>query len=99
MSVLNKTQVRQVHRLLAPIMSGPLLLTVLTGSLYQIANLSGNFHFHWLIEVHKGHFGPIHLEHIYPFLNGLGLWVMVLSGFSMWFQGHKLGKKKTRIPS
>ncbi|MFQ3612244.1 MAG: PepSY domain-containing protein [Cyanobacteriota bacterium] len=94
MSSLNKIQARQIHRLLAPILTGPLLLTVLTGSLYQVSVLNGNFDFYWLIEIHKGHFGPLKLEHFYPFLNGLGLWTMAISGLSLWLQGHKLRKKK-----
>ncbi len=84
---MNKARLRQLHRTFAPIMLLPLLLTLITGSLYQIADLSdqGNT-FSWLIELHKGHFGNINLEVIYPFLNALGLLVLVITGASMWLQ-------------
>ncbi len=84
---INKARFRQMHRTFAPIMLLPLLLTLLTGSLYQIADLSdqGNT-FSWLIELHKGHFGNINLEIIYPFLNALGLLLLIITGIPMWLQ-------------
>lgn len=83
----NKARWRQLHRTLAPIMLLPLLLTLITGSLYQIADLNDRGDvFNWLIEWHKGHFGNINLEIIYPFLNALGLLVMAITGISMWLQ-------------
>lgn len=83
----NKTRLRQLHRTLAPIMLLPLLLTLITGSLYQIADMvdKGDV-FNWLLDLHKGHFGNIDLEIIYPFLNALGLLVLAITGISMWFQ-------------
>ena len=35
-------QFRQLHRAIAPIMALPLLLTAITGSIYQITDLTGN---------------------------------------------------------
>lgn len=65
----NKARWRQLHRTLAPIMLLPILLTLITGSLYQIADLADKGDsFSWLIEMHKGHFGNINLEIIYPLL-------------------------------
>ncbi len=84
---LTKVQIRKAHRFLAPLMLLPLLVTLLTGSIYQIASLTGaGGDFYWLIEIHKGLWGPLNLEIIYPFLNALGLLVMVVTGFSMWLQ-------------
>ncbi len=75
---------RQIHRALAPILALPLVVTVVTGSLYQIARLNQNFDYYWLIQIHKGQWGPLDLQAVYPFLNGLGLLVMVATGLSMW---------------
>ncbi|NJM95623.1 MAG: PepSY domain-containing protein [Acaryochloridaceae cyanobacterium CSU_5_19] len=78
---------RKLHRALAPIMLGPLLLTLLTGSAFQFAELLGKqSQFRWLIQAHKGNFGPLHLEVIYPFLNSLGLLGLTITGFLMWRQ-------------
>ncbi|MEN9221928.1 MAG: hypothetical protein Q6M04_05765 [Thermostichus sp. BF3_bins_97] len=83
---LNKMTIRKIHRILAPILFLPLVVTVLTGSLYQIALLNQNFDYYWLIQIHKGQWGPLNLQAVYPFLNGLGLLVMVATGLSMWLQ-------------
>ncbi|AMA09975.1 MULTISPECIES: hypothetical protein [unclassified Picosynechococcus] len=77
---------RQIHRRLVPIMVAPLLITVLTGSLFQVASLTGNTaDFYWLLELHRGHFGPVNLEVIYPFLNALGLLLLLASGAMIWW--------------
>jgi uncharacterized iron-regulated membrane protein len=84
---VNKILIRKVHRVIAPIMIFPVLLTLATGSLYQIASLTGNgVDFYWLIEIHKGHWGPADLQVVYPFLNATGLLVMAITGISMWLQ-------------
>jgi len=81
---LNPKRIRRIHRTLAPILALPLVVTVLTGSLYQIARLNQNLDYYWLIQIHKGQWGPLDLQAVYPFLNGLGLLVMVATGLSMW---------------
>ncbi len=84
---LNKALIRKVHRVLAPIVLAPFLVTLLTGSLYQIALLTDNVaDYYWLIQAHRGNFQIINLEVVYPFLNALGLLVMIGTGFSMWLQ-------------
>jgi uncharacterized iron-regulated membrane protein len=76
---------RRLHRILAPIMVLPLLLTAITGTIYQIVDLSGkDSEFRWILGWHKGHFGILNLEVIYPFLNALGLVVLLFTGISMW---------------
>ena len=77
---------RQIHRALAPLLALPLVVTVVTGSLYQIARLNDNLDYYWLIQIHKGQWGPLNLQAVYPFLNGLGLLVMVATGLSLWLQ-------------
>ena len=82
-----QTRFRQLHRTLAPVMVLPILLTLLTGSFYQVFSLGGReADFDWLLDWHKGHFGALNLETIYPFLNALGLLTLTITGISMWLQ-------------
>ncbi len=84
---INKVRLRQLHATLAPIMVMPLILTLMTGMGFQmaIAAEQGN-QFIWLLDLHRGHFGRINLEMIYPFLNALGLLTLIITGMIMWFQ-------------
>ena len=82
---LNKARFYQLHRVLAPIMVLPILLTLITGSLYQVADLGGQGDaYDWLLDLHKGNFGSLKLAAIYPFLNALGLLTMATTGIVMW---------------
>ncbi|QLE49193.1 hypothetical protein FD724_14550 [Nostoc sp. C057] len=79
--------INHLHSTLAPIMLLPLLLTTITGTVYQIVDLAGKKdQFHWLLHWHKGDFGALNLEVIYPFLNALGLFILLFTGISMWLQ-------------
>jgi uncharacterized iron-regulated membrane protein len=42
--------------------------------------------FLWLLELHRGKFGIINLEVIYPFLNAFGVLFLVVTGIAMWLQ-------------
>ncbi|QSJ16167.1 hypothetical protein JYQ62_31140 [Nostoc sp. UHCC 0702] len=87
--------IRRFHRTLAPIMLLPLLLTAITGSVYQIVDLAGKGDaFDWLLNLHKGHFGALNLEVIYPFLNALGLLILLFTGISMWLHLRRTSKKQ-----
>ena len=82
-----QARLRKLHRVLAPIMIGPILLTLITGLIYQIVDLGGKGgDFDWLLDWHKGHFGRLNLEAIYPFLNALGLLTLAITGILMWVQ-------------
>lgn len=82
-----KFKIRQLHRVIAPIMLLPILLTLITGSVYQALDTQGKgADFDWLLALHKGHFGPLNLEIVYPYLNALGLLVLAITGISMWSQ-------------
>jgi len=86
-SLINKARIRQIHAQLAPIMIFPLLLTVITGSLFQVAALTNNVdNFIWLLDWHRGKFGRINLEMIYPFLNAFGLLMVGTTGITIWLQ-------------
>jgi len=87
--------IRTIHRIIAPIMLLPLLLTAITGIIYQIFDLAGNEKIaKWLLDWHKGDFGILNLEVIYPFLNGLGLIILLFTGISMW--GQMRSKRRSR---
>lgn len=84
---LNKARLRQLHRILAPIMIFPVLLTLFTGVFYQMASVSGNgSEYLWLLDLHQGKFGSIDLQIIYPFLNAIGLLTLAITGIIMWWQ-------------
>ena len=86
---------RQFHRWLAPIMLLPILLTVLTGSLYQLVDMAGKgAAYDWLLDIHKGNFLILDLQSIYPFLNALGLLLLLGTGIFMWLQPQKLFQKR-----
>lgn len=87
MSIINKAYLRRIHMRFAPFMLFPLLLTLITGSLFQIAVVTGKADdFLWLLALHRGKFGRINLEMIYPFFNALGLLVLITTGITMWLQ-------------
>jgi uncharacterized iron-regulated membrane protein len=89
-----QARLRKIHRVLAPIMVLPVLLTLFTGAIYQIADLgSRGDQFDWLLDWHKGRFGSLNLAIVYPFLNALGLLVLAITGISMWFQGRRNRKR------
>ena len=87
---ITATQLRKIHRILAPIMILPILLTVVTGVIYQIAEL-GDFadQFNWIIHWHKGDFGYLDFQQSFPFLNAAGLLFLTITGISMWRQSRK----------
>lgn len=83
-------RIRQLHRLIAPIMILPIIFTVITGVIYQIGELGGfedqiRFIIHW----HKGNFGYIDFQKSFPFLNGIGLLVLAVTGVPMWFKSRR----------
>ena len=83
----NQLHIRQLHRVLVPIMTLPLLLTLTTGVLFQFGVASDRTNdFLWLLELHRGKFGQIDLDFIYPFLNALGLLTLLITGVVMWLQ-------------
>ena len=87
---------RNIHKVLAPILLLPVVLTLLTGMVYQVVDLAGmGDRADWLLDVHKGHFGAVNLELIYPFLIGLGLLGLSVTGIQLWL--HSLRKAKQRI--
>ena len=92
---LNK--IRQLHSLVAPIMVLPILFTVITGVIYQIAELTGfeeqaRFIIHW----HKGNFGYLDFQKSFPFLNGLGSLILAITGLQMWLKTQRWVKPRSK---
>lgn len=84
---ISKAQIRRLHYRIAPIWVLPIILTSLSGSLYQVASLTkANSDFIWLLDIHKGNFGPLKLEAIYPFINTFALLMLAVTGLTMWLQ-------------
>lgn len=84
---INRVRLRQLHKALVPFMVLPLLLTLTTGTLFQFAVASERANdFLWLLELHRGKFGQVNLEFLYPILNALGLLTLIVTGSIMWFQ-------------
>lgn len=81
---------RKYHRQIAITVSLSLLLTVVTGVGYTLFDevLGQDQIGHFLIKLHT--LELFHLEKIYPFLNGLGLIGLLVTGISMM----RLGKKR-----
>ncbi|MGB3293403.1 MAG: PepSY domain-containing protein [Phormidesmis sp.] len=80
-------KLKKAHAFVAPIVIIPLILTLVTGSIYQALELLGKADSaRWLMGVHKGHFGPVNLEAVYPFLNAFGLLFMAVTGGTMWLE-------------
>ena len=91
---INKTRLRYFHFILAPVMFLPVLLTAITGSLFQVAVITGkSSDFLWLLELHRGKFGVINLELIYPFINAFGVLFLAITGIIMWLQVSKKARK------
>ncbi|MEO0536673.1 MAG: PepSY domain-containing protein [Cyanobacteria bacterium P01_A01_bin.123] len=92
---LNRLRLRQLHRALVPFLALPLLLTLTTGMLFQLAVISDRANdFLWLLDLHRGKFGQINLELIYPILNALGLLTLILTGLIMWLQSPSQNRKR-----
>ena len=92
---INKARLRHLHYWFAPIMFFPLLLTSITGSLFQVAVTTGKAdQFMWLLEFHRGKFGRINLEVIYPILNAFGVLMLIITGIIMWLQTKRKLRKR-----
>ncbi|KST62706.1 hypothetical protein [Mastigocoleus testarum] len=84
---IKKIHIRQLHYYFAPIMLFPIILSLITGSLFQVAVITGKGEeFLWLLELHRGKFGRINFEIIYPFLNAFGLLTLAITGIIIWLQ-------------
>ncbi len=92
---INKARLRQIHAWIAPIMFLPIILTLITGSLFQVAVLTGKGNeFLWLLDLHRGKFGSLNLEVIYPFLNAFAILMLASTGITIWLQTRQRVRKE-----
>ncbi len=70
------------HRRIAVFLAIPLLLTILSGSIYSILLAVGIDAF-WLIKLHTGNFGVINLQSIYSPLIGIFTLMLLITGISL----------------
>ena len=93
---LNKARLRHFHYIIAPIMFLPIFLTAITGSLFQVAVITGkSTDYLWLLDLHRGKFGSINLELVYPLVNAFGVLFLAITGMVMWLQINKKFKKSS----
>ena len=93
---INRVRLRQLHKALVPFFVLPLLLTLATGVLFQFAAASDRTKdFLWLLDLHRGKFGQVNLEFVYPIFNALGLLTLIITGSIMWVQSPSRKRKNS----
>ena len=77
-----KISYRKLHRKVAAISAIPLLLTVISGTIYSIIQPLGIDAF-WLIKWHTGDFDFLNLQPFYSILIGISTIIAIVSGFNL----------------
>ena len=77
-----KTKNRIIHRRLTLITALPLLLAVLSGSLYSLLQLMGYDYF-WLMKVHTGNFFIINFQPFYTLFLGIMTIFATITGINL----------------
>ena len=77
-----ETNKRKIHRKITSISAIPLLITILSGTIYSILQPLGVDAF-WLIKWHSGNFGIINLQPLYSIFLGLASIISILSGLRL----------------
>ena len=77
-----ETRERRIHRKIAIISSIPLLLTVITGTIYSVLQPIGVDAF-WLIKWHTGNFGILNLQPYYSIFVGISSTISIISGIKL----------------
>ena len=78
---------RKIHRKVAAISAIPLLITIISGTIYSLLQLLGIDAF-WLIKWHTGNFGIINLQPFYSLFLGIASIFSVLSGVRLLQKNH-----------
>ena len=73
---------RKIHRKVAAISAIPLLITIISGTIYSFLQPLGIDAF-WLIKWHTGNFGIINLQPFYSIFLGITSLVSVISGVKL----------------
>ena len=74
-----KSNKRKLHRKVAAISAIPLLITILSGTIYSLLQPIGIDAF-WLIKWHTGNFGIFNLQPFYSIFLGITSIISVISG-------------------
>jgi len=74
-----KTKKRKIHRKITTISATPLLITIVSGTIYSILQPLGVDAF-WLIKWHTGNFGIINLQPFYSIFLGMASIISIISG-------------------
>ena len=74
-----KPNQRKIHRQITAISAIPLLITIVSGTIYSILQPFGIDAF-WLRKWHTGNFGIINLQPFYSILLGIASIISILSG-------------------
>jgi len=77
-----KTNKRKIHRKITAISAIPLLITILSGTIYSIVQPIGLDAF-WLIKWHTGDFGIINLQPFYSIFLGIASIISIVSGLRL----------------
>ncbi len=80
---------RELHRMIAPVVLLPLLVTIFTGIVYRLGKSWFGLtreQAHFLMDIHEGTYLGETLEPIYVLINGLGLMWMLVTGSAMLWQ-------------
>ena len=73
---------RRIHRKVASISSIPLLITLISGTIYSFLQPLGIDAF-WLIKWHTGNFGIFNLQPFYSIFLGITSIIAVISGINL----------------
>ena len=73
---------RKIHRKVAAISAIPLLITILSGTIYSFLQPLGVDAF-WLIKWHTGNFGIINLQPFYSIFLGITSLISLISGIRL----------------
>ena len=77
-----KTNKRKIHRKITAISAIPLLITIVSGTIYSILQPLGVDAF-WLIKWHTGNIGNINLQPYYSIFLGIASIISLISGISL----------------
>ena len=77
-----KTGRRRIHRKITSISAIPLLITIVSGTIYSILQPLGVDAF-WLIKWHTGNFGTFNLQPFYSIFLGTASIISIISGLRL----------------
>jgi len=77
-----KTNKRKIHRKITAISAIPLLITILSGTIYSILQPLGVDAF-WLIKWHTGNFEIVNLQPFYSIFLGIASIISLISGLRL----------------